>query len=65
MRLIDWTNPTLPWLWAPTMTFSSSVIDREQGEVLERAGDASLGDAVGGTASRSAPSNSTRPAVGS
>ncbi len=26
MRMIAWANPTWPWLWAPTITFSSNDI---------------------------------------
>ena len=65
MRLIDWTNPTLPWLWAPTITFSSNVIVGNSARFWNVRAMPSSAMPCGGTASRSVPSNTTRPAVGS
>ena len=40
------TKPTVPWLWAPDHHVLEQRHRREQRQVLERAGDAELGDAV-------------------
>ena len=65
MRSVARVNPTEPWLCAPTITFSSNVMRREQRQVLERAGDAEAGDAVGRDVEQVvALRSSTLPSVG-
>ena len=65
MRLTDWTNPTLPWLWAPTMTFSSSVIDGNRARFWNVRAMPWSAMPCGGTRNRSVPSKVSCPEAGS
>ena len=58
MRVIARANPTWPWLWAPTITFSSSVIVGNSARFWNVRAMPSAAIPCAGTSSRSWPSKS-------
>ena len=60
MRLIAWATPTSPWLWAPTITFSSRLIEGNRARFWNVLAMPSEAIPWAGTASRSWPSYVTR-----
>ena len=65
IRLIAWAMPTPLWLWAPTITFSSRLIDGNRARFWNVLAIPRAAMPWAGTASRSLPSYVTRPDVGS